>query len=352
MKRRAFLVAAGSSALAGCSFLETEPETRTPPPTRTETPTPGAVDTLAALLGTLESAESGDVVRVSADAAIDVSGEWSIRVPAGVTLSGGGRAGGAGGATLYSTEGDETPHGRNGLLKFRLGEGARFTGFRLVGHHHEYVNPAEAFDGDYYAHRGGGVRAGSGAEVDNNEISGWVSAAVRAEDDAHVHDNFIHHNAWEGLGYGVAVPSGDHMPLVENNRFNYNRHSVTGGGGPDVGYVARNNVVGRDWVGAQFDMHGSDGMTGIAGSKIVIEGNVFRATTVVDAKTRDPDGVYPAILIRGTPTEGVWVERNRFYHPNREAAYEQTVGPTRAHFSGNVYNADETADPGDGRLYP
>lgn len=349
MDRRGFIAVAGSTLLAGCPTLTDSAgendRTDSPEGARTERRGPTRVNSLEALLEAVEAAEPGDVVAVDPGAEIDLSGVWNVTIPAGVTLQGGRGPDGAPGALVYSTEGDEGRRNRSPQEKFRLGEGARFTGFRLRGHHHEYVNPWEELDGDYLAHRGGGVRVGAGGVVDNNEISGWPHAAVAAERDAHVHNNFLHHNTWEGLGYGVTVPDGDNMPVIEFNRFNYNRHSINCLGGPQAGYVARYNLVGEDWVGHQFDVHGSEGMTGVAGDEIVIHNNTFRGTRAVQAKTRDPGGEYPAIHVRGLPETGVWIERNWFYHDSREAAYEQPDGPRRASFSNNHYGPDEPRSP-------
>lgn len=337
---------------AGCSFLS-EPEesngpTETPGGgvTATATVTPSQVDTRDGLARALEAASSGDVVSVRPDAEIDLSDIWHVEVPAGVTLSGGRGVGGADGARFYSTEGDEGERENSPQAKFSLGNGARFTGFRLEGHHHQYVNAATAYDGDFFAHRGCGVRVARGGVVDNNEISGWPYSAIIAEDDAHVHNNFLHHNTWEGLGYGVAVPKGPHMPVVEFNEFNYNRHSITSARSPEPGYICRYNVFGEDWVGHQVDVHGTEGMTGVAGNKFLIHNNTFRATHVVDAKTRDPEQTkYPAVYIRGTPRTGAWIEQNWFYHESRDGAFQQPDGPENVHFSNNHYGRSSPKSP-------
>lgn len=350
MDRRAYLAASGSVVFFGGT---TSRLPRTAPSTdgrRDDVTDPPGGDqprfepsTRDELLDALRSAARGDLVRVPTDATLDLSGEWTIRVPDGVTLASGSQEDGGYGAVLETTGGDEAPE--RGLQKLDLGAGARITGFQIRGHHHEYVNPIEEHDGDYYAHRGSGVRVGTNAVVDHNDISGWTYASVWAEDNAHVHNNYIHHNVWDTLGYGVVVPAGDNMPVIEHNEFDYNRHAIAGGGGPEVGYVARHNVVGPHWFGAQFDMHGDGGMVGIAGNEIVIRDNIFEGTHTVPEKTRNPNSAVPAIHIRGTPETGVWVEDNRFYHEDRDSAYQQTDGPHRAHFSNNTYGRpDEGTD--------
>jgi len=346
MNRRAYLAVATGGFVAGCSTLEDDEsaekeESETSEGTASEGGTEWTVDSSDRLVSVLADASENDVVTIPSDAEIDLSGRWEITVPSGVTLAG-TREDGKPGALLRSPEGDETPESNSVKRKLKLEEGARLTGCRLKGQYHEYVNPEEEHDGDYYAHNGGGgVAALNGTEVDNNEISGWPYAAVLARGDAFIHHNYIHHNTWEGLGYGVAIPEGNHMPVIESNEFNYNRHSITGAGGSEIGFVARYNVIGEDWVGSQFDMHGTEGMEGIAGGEIIIYQNTFKATTTVEAKTRNPGRAAPAIDIRGTPTEGAYIRHNWFYHDDPESAVRQTDGFENVHFEDNHYGRDE-----------
>lgn len=346
MDRRTYLGAVGAAFVSGCTATVEED----PPGNRTEGPETSidhpsdVIESTVELVDALDSASEGDEIEVAPDATLDLTGHWELTIPAGVTVRG-GRDERTAGALLRSPEGDQTPADNSFERKLVLEEGARLTGLRLVGHHHEYVNPETDHDGDYYAHRGGGgVTATTDTRIDNCELSGWPYAAVFARRNARIVDNHIHHNTWEGLGYGVAIPEGKHMPEIESNYFNYNRHSISGAGGPQVGFVARYNVVGEDWVGSQFDMHGTEGQDGIAGGRIVIERNTFQATRAVEAKTRNPGGSYPAIDIRGTPTVGAWVERNWFYHTDRESAVRQPNGFEQLHFSANHYGQVEPSD--------
>lgn len=344
MDRRAYLAATATVLLAGCSTNGGDPSETEDPWYVTE-PEGSVFSSIASVDGltrALSAATDGDLVAVNPDAELDLDGLWEITVPSGVTLAGSHEEGNPG-AVLRSADGDQTPESEPFTRKLELGQGARITGFRLEGNYHEYVNPDEEHDGDYNAHRGGGgVTAEEDTEVDNNEISGWPYAGVVAHGNSHVHDNYIHHNVWEGLGYGVTVPEGDHMPLIESNRFDYNRHSIAGGGGERTGYIAKHNLVEERAVGHQFEMHGSEGMSGVAGRRIVIEQNTFKATRNVEEKTRDPGGRAHAIDIRGTPTEGAWIERNWFYHDDRESAVRQPERYENVHFTDNHFG---TADP-------
>ena len=346
MDRRAYLAAATGVLVAGCSTAEDDTPTKegdsqTEEETGPEEDGGPIVESTDRLVAALADADDGDVVTVRPDAELDLTGRWEITVPSGVTLVG-TREDGRPGALLRSPEGDETPESNSSKRKLTLEQGARLTGCRLKGRYHEYVNPEEEHDGNYYAHNGGGgVTAMAGTEVDNNEISGWPYAAIFARGDPYIHDNYIHHNTWEGLGYGIAIPAGKHMPVIESNEFNYNRHSITGAGGSEVGFIARYNVVGEDWVGSQFDMHGTEGMEGIAGKRIVIQRNTFKATRSVEAKTRGPGQDHPAIDIRGTPTEGAYVQHNWFYHDTPESALRQPEGFENVYLESNHYGRRE-----------
>lgn len=340
LTRRALLAAAGTAAagaLAGCTSggpRRVHPDVDVVTAERAT----AEVTSLGGLRDALGSASAGDVVYVPPTETIDLTGEWLLEVPSGVTLAGGrGQPGPKGplqGALLRSSDGDESPDGETSQ-KFLLADGARFTGFRLRGHHHDYVNPVRKYDGDFYAHRGGGVKAEGKAEVDNNEIYDWVHAAVATTASARVHHNHVHHNCWEGLGYGVAVGHAG-RPVIEHNYFNYNRHAISGEGHPETAYVARYNVCGPDWVGPQFDVHGTEGTSGVAGRRFEMAHNTFCATYAVNEVTGSDDPL-PAIYVRGTPKERVAVRNNWFYHRSRDGAYLQTGGPHEVTFSGNHY---------------
>ena len=88
---------------------------------------------------------------------------------------------------------------------------------------------------------------------------------------------FIHHNQYQGLGYGVCLDEAE--TLIEGNLFDANRHSIAGTGRSGSGYEARHNVeMGRS-LGHCFDMHGGrdrqDG-TDVAGGWMHIHHNTFR----------------------------------------------------------------------------
>ena len=192
------------------------------------------------------------------------------------------------------------------------GPGVRVTGLRIGGpnpkpcfeHHRRSFAEGRGHEYYYKFPTSSGIAAAHpGLEVDNCELGGWSSAAVNLGDGEghHVHHNFIHHNPYNGLGYGVCHHTAS--SLIEYNLFNSNRHSIAGSGSPPSGYEARHNVEIKHSVSHCFDMHGGrdrkDGTT-IAGTWMKVHHNTFRCP-----KT--------AVVIRGTPEERAEIHHNWFY---------------------------------------
>jgi hypothetical protein len=127
--------------------------------------------------------------------------------------------------------------------------------------------------------------------------------------------SFIHHNARDGLGYGVTVNSGGYA-VIEANLFDHNRHAIASNGAPYTGYVARYNYVlegGYSQSGywnQHFDVHGSDGgYGGVAGELFDISYNTFRGDQDYPiGNTR------PAFWLRGTATVGAFFYENVLMH--------------------------------------
>ena len=143
--------------------------------------------------------------------------------------------------------------------------------------------------------------------MDNCELGGWSHGAIRLNsgDGHHIHHSFIHHNQYNGLGYGISHNTS--FSLIEYNQFNNNRHSIAGTGRPGSGYEARHNVEIGSSVSHCFDMHGGrdrrDGTT-VAGTRIKVHHNTFR-------------GPKAAVVIRGAPEERADIHNNWFYQrPN------------------------------------
>jgi len=282
------------------------------------------VSTESELLNALGSASSGDVVYVDGSAEINL-GSTDITVPSGVTLASDRGVDGAAGGHIYTTS-VVWP------LVYVSGS-ARVTGLRVSGPSYSY----REYDSDEVDM---GLRVtGSDVEIDNNEIYGFTHASVRPAGDTHVHHNHIHHNPMDGLGYGVSTSTGH--PIIEYNRFNYNRHSIASGGGN--GYTARYNHFGPDAVDHVMDMHRPGGET------IEIHHNTVEAVTHVQ-----DNGQTECVAIRGTPSDVADIHGNWFYNPNEpKSTPEGWDGSaiTQVHtsswqnvtFDNNHYGSDEPA---------
>jgi hypothetical protein len=263
------------------------------------------------LLEALEGARSGDVVYVDGKAEIDCTErvyieELALEVPEGVTLAGNRGQGGSRGGMIFSDTFKTSP-----LIRV-MGPNVRITGLRIRGpnpkpcfeHHNRSFREGRGHEYYYKFPTSNGISTEhSGLEVDNSELGGWSAAAVglRAGDKHHIHHNFIHHNQYNGLGYGVSHNTA--FSLIEYNMFNYNRHSIAGSGRPGSGYEARHNVEVKNSVSHCFDMHGGrdrkDGTT-IAGTRMKVHHNTFRCPK-------------PAVVIRGEPEESADIYNNWFY---------------------------------------
>ena len=273
------------------------------------------IATLDQLLEALQKANAGDVIFIDGKAEIDCTTRVHIEqlvleIPEGVTLASDRGQYGSAGGLIYSDTFATRP-----LIRV-MGPNVRITGLRLRGpnpnqhleHHHRSFAEGRGHEYYYRFPTSDGVATDHGQlEVDNCGLGGWSHAAVclRAGDGHHIHHNFIHHNQYQGLGYGVSHNQAS--SLIEYNLFNYNRHSIAGTGRPSCGYEARHNVEIGASLSHCFDMHGGrdrkDG-TDIAGTWLQIHHNTFRAPRT-------------AIVIRGVPQEGAEVHHNWFYQePN------------------------------------
>ena len=281
-------------------------------------PTPDPVSTLDELLEALANAKPDDVVYVDGKARIDCTirvyiESLVLEIPDGVTLASDRGVNNSKGGMIFSETFATKP------LILATGPNVRITGLRIGGpnpnpcleHHHRSFTEGRGHGYYYKFPTSDGIIADHpGLEVDNCELGGWSHGAVylRGGDNHHVHHNFIHHNQYNGLGYGVS--HGRASSLIEYNLFDYNRHSIAGSGVSESGYIARHNVEIKHSLSHCFDMHGGrdrkDG-TNIAGTQLKIHHNTFRCP-----KT--------AVVIRGEPEEGADIYNNWFYHKPGTAA--------------------------------
>ncbi|MDA0709625.1 MAG: hypothetical protein O3B73_05365 [bacterium] len=295
-------------------------------------PTGALLGTLDELLDALARAKSGDVLVLHPDSEIDCTErvyieELVLDIPDGVTLASNRGENGAPGAMLFSDAFQTRP-----LLR-ALGSHVRITGLRLRGpnpkqcleHHRRSFVEGRGHDYYYKFPTSSGILCEyDHLEVDNCELAGWSLAAISLSKgtDHHVHHNFIHHNQYNGLGYGVSHDLG--QSRITHNLFNDNRHSIAGTGRPGGGYEASHNIeLGRS-LSHCFDMHGGrdrKDSTTVAGTWMHVHHNTFFCP-----KT--------AVVIRGIPQEKAEIDHNWFYQSPTELAV-RSDGNTE--ITNNVY---------------
>lgn len=279
------------------------------------------VRTLDELRDALDNAQAGQVVFVDPEGDYDLTTlvyteKLVLEVPEGVTLASNRGQDGSQGAVIYSDAFQTAP-----LIRAK-GPNVRITGLWVRGpdpkprleHHRRAFNPSRGdskAQSEYYYRFpvSTGIDSGfDGLEVDNCEISGWSLAGVHLSGGQghRIHHCYIHHNQYNGLGYGVCLGSAPTIVLIDQNLFNYNRHSIAATGRPGNAYEACNNVEIGASLSHMFDMHGgrdrNDG-TNIAGDWVKIHHNTFRCTSA------------RAIVIRGVPQQPSEIYSNWFFHP-------------------------------------
>jgi hypothetical protein len=295
------------------------------------------VDNVDSLLVALAGARAGEVVFIPGESVIDLTARIYIEglvleIPAGVTLAGNRGQEGSQGPLLVS-DALKTP-----VMIRAMGPGVRITGLQIQGpnpkrylaHHRRSFQEGKGRSYYYeFPTSDGIVAAHDSMEVDNCEISGFAHAGIflKAGVGHEIHHNFIHHNQYNGLGYGVTHDSAS--SLIEYNHFDFNRHSIAGTGRPGCSYVARHNVELGTSLSHCFDMHGGrdrkDG-TDIAGTSILIHNNTFRAPK-------------RAVVIRGTPEGQCEVKQNWFPVHESESLAVRASERTTVH--DNLYGEDE-----------
>lgn len=295
------------------------------------------VTSLDELLDALAKAEAGQTVFLAGEAEIDLTlriyiDELVLEVPEGVTLASNRGQGDSKGA-LLSSDALKTP-----VMIRAMGPNVRVTGLRLQGpnpkrymeHHRRAFGPGG--DGHTYYYKfptqNGIATRYDALEVDNCEITGFGHSGISLQkgNGHHVHHNFIHHCQYNGLGYGISHDTAS--SLVEQNLFDFNRHSIAGTGRPGCTYEARHNVELGTSLSHCFDMHGGrdrkDG-TSIAGTTILIHHNTFRAPTT-------------PVVIRGVPEEVCRVYRNWF--PCHAEPAKAVRGAVRTEVADNAYGSE------------
>ncbi|MBT4137645.1 MAG: hypothetical protein HOE48_07005 [Candidatus Latescibacteria bacterium] len=300
--------------------------------TQTIEPNTSAIRNLNDLLDALTQAKSGDTLYIHPRAQIDCTErvfieDLILEIPEGVTLASNRGQNGSPGGMVFSDTFQTKP------LISPKGPNVRITGLRLRGPNakpcleHHTRSFAEGRGHDYYYKfptSDGIITEHGHLQVDNCELAGWSRAAIflRKGTGHHIHHNFIHHNQYNGLGYGVSHDVAESR--ITHNLFNYNRHSIAGTGRAGSEYEACHNIELGHSLSHCFDMHGGRDRkdnTTIAGSKLNVHHNTFYCP-----KT--------AVVIRGIPTKSAEIHHNWFHQSPTQLSI-RTDGNTT--ITNNVY---------------
>ena len=275
----------------------------------------------ATLLSALSGATYGQVVYVTEGTTIDLTGEFPVGIPAGVTMAGNRGEDGSPGAIIKKTA--HTPGfigspDINGWytssweepMFYIMGDDVRVTGLQLEGEMYpqDYGNKKkQTSESEYLV--GIFANAKTGFEVDNNEIRGWAWSGISMKEcpDAYIHHNFIHSNQARGEGYGSNLYGGN--VLFEANLYDYNRHAITGAGLAGETYEARYNIVlgnGDAIGGHHFDVHQDEEGGLFAGDTYRIHHNTFMDGIGINR------GKLASIGIRQRPETGAFIDYNLF----------------------------------------
>lgn len=243
-------------------------------------------------------ASSGDVVFVPGSTSFTLSDDETITVPGAVTLAS-NRGDGGDGALIEKPSSADAP-------AIMVEQNGKLTGFRVHGDD-AGTHPNDRDTG------GVGVDGGEGAEIVNNDISGFAKRCVIASgNDVHVHHNTITYCNEFGYGYGVSVSSQN--VLIEYNRIDYYRHATVGYAGDS--YVARFNVIGPHRVNHDIDMH-ADGDS--CGSHCGGEtGTLTLHHNTITSVEETSESSQPVVNMRGVSPDTTQVCSNWFYNTNRD----------------------------------
>lgn len=247
------------------------------PPTTPPTTPPTAnytVSNYTDLVAALSKASSGQVVYITDNVEINVTGKPALVVKGGVTIASGRGINGSKGARIYTTQIASNP-----VIQIS-GAGAKVSGLRIDGPTTTESNSSSTY------HRGI-LSNQNNTTVEYCELSGFNHTTVLLSKGAHnalIRYNYIHHNPASGLGYGV-VFADESNGLVTHNIFDRNRHAIATGGYVSSGYklngyeASFNTVFRGNTQGVHdFDAHGANDQKTVAGTLYNVHDNTFYNT--------------------------------------------------------------------------
>jgi hypothetical protein len=288
-----------------------------------------SVTQAAGLQQALAEAGPNSVIQIAGDIAFPALAK-ALAVKSGVTIRGDRRGVPLGPQLSLSVDSGVVPASSLGFTGFieALGGNVRITGLRVRGP--SRADCDEDPDASCSQHAVAGVITEVANDdvkliIDHNDVSDWTRAAVDLytwlgepspptcsqpplyrNRNVVIARNFIHDNRQRGNnapggsdadGYGIAAGWGSH-PLIAENMFLDNVHSVTSDGTPFAGYTVRDSLFlspgSFSHASANIDMHGSgtDHDGGIGGSGVDVVRNTFL------------DGADQVFSMRGYPCDG------------------------------------------------
>lgn len=171
-----------------------------------------------------------------------------------------------------------------------------------------------------------------GTTVRNCDIHGFTNAGVSSgarnivPENVEVTHSALHNCAIPGLGYPLNVVNGE--VLSKYNYYNAYRRAITGFGYGSVGYTSRYDVFGPDALLAPVDMHAINENGGAdddstAGKYVHVDRSTFLAYKRFETPGWYSYSKCPAVVVRGEPTEGIYVTNSQFLHQDRDEACDQ-----------------------------
>jgi hypothetical protein len=288
-----------------------------------------SIANLSQLLEALERAQDGDVITLDYKSSFDLTHEKTIEINKAITIRGYPSPFNIGQPHFFS-KGRPAPMFRITSPNVVI-DGLKIEGFEKDSKKDEIAElNRQGIKGVYQFPITQGIQINaSNVTIKNSELMGFSHAAIimtNAQNIIIEHNN-IHHNQRSGLGYGITL-SQNSKAIINNNQFDFNRHSIAGTGHSGQSYVAHHNTFGANHIDSPLDMHGGkdrkDG-TQIAGRRIEIRDNVILTKDV------------PAFIHRGIAEEGVYIYRNVFHYFWKSDAIGYSNGITKTQLTKNKF---------------
>lgn len=219
----------------------------------------------------LLQAKNGDTILLSQDIKMLIND--SLIVPRGVTIDGGGKRFGGGGAFIETTA---EYHELEFNALFVMNEGSKIQGLRLKGSNGNICTLTKTRTSVSNLIK---FEEKNCSVIDCELYNGdkWAIYALHPQD-ALIDGCFIHHCKLQGYGYGVWMGGRGGTwtnGLIQNCIFDNCRAAVDGNGG-NISYIIKNNVFSPQQTYGVIGRHGN-AMGG--GGDFVIDGNVVLCQT-------------------------------------------------------------------------